>query len=101
MAVTTPNPLSRASATEGGPGIFILAATAPVRSGLICCQCRPPSVVAITYCVPRYSVFLSTGEKTSTGVHGARYLRSAIVAPATDDQGSELGADAKGTTGHG
>ena len=51
---------------------------APVRSGLIFSQCRPPSVVFITYCVPRYSVFFSIGEKTSIGVQGSRYLRSLI-----------------------
>src|ERR1017187_6950593 len=101
IAKTTPYPLSRASETEGGPEAFCFASRAPVKSGLILCQCSPPSVVVITYCVPRNRVFLSTGEKINIGVQGARYFRSAIEAPATAAHGVELGDDAKGTTGHG
>src|SRR5271165_4842574 len=77
---TTPKPRSFVFCTVTGPAGFALGAfdSAPVRSGLIFSQCRPPSVVFITYCVPRKSVLFSIGEKTSIGVHGPRYLRSLI-----------------------
>ena len=83
MLNTTPKPRSFAFCTVTGPAGFSLGAfgAAPVRSGLIFSQCRPPSVVFITYCVPRYSAFFSAGEKTSIGVHGSRYLRSLISLP--------------------
>src|ERR1022692_1508356 len=55
MLYTTPKPRSFAFCTVAGPAGFSLAGfgAAPVRSGLIFSQCRPPSVVFITYCVPR------------------------------------------------
>src|SRR5271157_5921112 len=80
MLKTTPKPRSFAFWIVVGPVGFSLGAFggAPVKSGLILSQCRPPSVVFITYCVPRYRVFFSIGEKTSMGVQGSRYFRSLI-----------------------
>src|SRR5208283_1478227 len=54
---------------------------APVRSGLMISQCRPPSTVFITYCVPRKIVLLSIGENSSAGAHGSRYLRRLMSTP--------------------
>src|SRR5580700_10966965 len=90
IAKTTPYPLSLALSFVTGEISFSLVGEAPVRSGLMCRQCRPPSVVVITYCVPRYSVFLSSGEKINIGVQGARYFRSAMEPPASNAQGVEL-----------
>src|ERR1019366_4509583 len=55
MLYTTPKPRSFAFCAMVGPADFSLATfgAAPVRSGLIFAQCKPPSVVLITYCVPR------------------------------------------------
>src|SRR5579864_8386975 len=51
---TTPNPRCFAFSFVGGPSDLLspVGCVAPVRSGLIVCQCRPPSSVFITYCVP-------------------------------------------------
>src|SRR5512142_3132484 len=55
MLYTTPKPRCIALSLVVGP--VDLAAdvpgTAPVKSGLISCQCRPPSTVFITHCVPK------------------------------------------------
>src|ERR1700687_4048752 len=55
----------------------------PVRSGLIRIQCRPPSMVFKTYCVPRKSEDLSTGEKASGGVQASRYFLCEMSVPNT------------------
>ena len=45
-----------------------------VRSGLISVQCIPSSVVFITNCVPRYSVWGSCGENASGVICAERYF---------------------------
>src|ERR1700685_84482 len=55
MVKTTPYPYCFALAIVGGSSALLSfdGGVAPVRSGLMVSQCRPPSIVFITYCVPR------------------------------------------------
>src|SRR5207248_189837 len=83
-----------AFATVVGPvSVAARRPSAPVKSGLIDSQWRPPSLVRSTIWAPRYRACRSTRSNTSGDVHVKRYFHPGSGCPKVDTGQGEMSCD--------